>query len=298
MTMPSLSPTMERGNIVSWKVGPGDAIKPGDVLAEIETDKATLAFENVSDEGYIARILVPAGSRDVDVGTLVAVVVEDAAEVPAFADYTADGGPAAAAPAPAAAGAAAGAAAAAAPPTPRVVASSRLGPAARMLLEASGLSPSDVTPTGPNNIITKGDVLAAIEAGVKPGSGAAAAAAATVPAAPKAAAPAAAAPAPPKAAPAPAAAAAPAAAKPAAAPAAGGLHTDTPNSQIRRIIAQRLLESKRDTPTMYLAAEARLGGVAELRAALAARGTKVRAVQGRGPARGRAACNHRCRHDW
>ena len=60
LTMPSLSPTMERGNILKWMAKEGDELKPGDVLAEIETDKATLAFENQED-GVLAKIVVPAG---------------------------------------------------------------------------------------------------------------------------------------------------------------------------------------------------------------------------------------------
>jgi pyruvate/2-oxoglutarate dehydrogenase complex dihydrolipoamide acyltransferase (E2) component len=65
--MPALSPTMEAGSIISWQVKEGDAVEAGTVLAEIETDKATLAFEN-QDDGFIARILAPAGSRDIRVG--------------------------------------------------------------------------------------------------------------------------------------------------------------------------------------------------------------------------------------
>ncbi|PNH07466.1 Dihydrolipoyllysine-residue acetyltransferase [Tetrabaena socialis] len=283
MTMPSLSPTMDRGNIVEWKVKPGDAIKPGDVMAEIETDKATLGFENVADEGFVARILVPSGARDIPVGAQVAILVEDEASIAAFADYTADGASSSSSGS-SGAGAevveAVEAAAAAPAAPPRVVASDRLGPAVRHLLGSAGLSPEDVTPTGPRNIITKGDVLAAIEAGVRPGSGAAAAAAAAVAAAapaPKAPAPAAAA-APPaaKPAPPPASAAPPKPAAPAAAPLpSGGSYTNTPNSQIRRIIAARLLDSKRNTPTMYLSVDAGLDAIADLRAALAAKGTKV-----------------------
>lgn len=64
--MPALSPTMDRGNILQWNVKEGQQIGPGDVLAEIETDKATLAFEN-QDEGYIARILQPSGAQDIKV---------------------------------------------------------------------------------------------------------------------------------------------------------------------------------------------------------------------------------------
>ncbi len=250
--MPSLSPTMERGNIVAWKVSEpgtrrhgapssrglvpaspaaalpeapwltqqrqvkeGDAIKPGDVLADIETDKATLGFEN-QDEGFVAKLLVPGGASNVAINTPVLVIVEDPALIPQFKDY----GAAAAAPAAAPAAAApAPAAAAAAPARPGVQANHRIGPAARMLLEEAGLTAADVAPTGPNNIVTKGDVLAAIAAGIKPG-GSRAVAVAAQPAAPAAPA---------------------AAAKPAATPATAAAgakakapnYTDTPTTQVR-----------------------------------------------------------------
>jgi pyruvate dehydrogenase E2 component (dihydrolipoamide acetyltransferase) len=96
--MPALSPTMTTGSVAKWHVKEGQTVGPGDVLADIETDKATLAFEN-QEEGVIARLLVPDGARDVAVGAPVAVMVEDEASVAAFADY----GAAAAAAAPAAA---------------------------------------------------------------------------------------------------------------------------------------------------------------------------------------------------
>ena len=84
--MPALSPTMTQGNIAKWHVSPGDEIAPGTVLADIETDKATLAFENQED-GFIAAILRPDGARDVPVGEAVAIIVEDSADVAAFAGY-------------------------------------------------------------------------------------------------------------------------------------------------------------------------------------------------------------------
>jgi pyruvate dehydrogenase E2 component (dihydrolipoamide acetyltransferase) len=218
---------MEMGNIISWGVKEGDEVTAGTILAEIETDKATLAFEN-QDEGFIAKILAPAGSKDVKVGQLVAVIVEDADQIPAFANFTADGGASSSSSGgtqqPAAA--AAGAPAAAAPKQQRVKANFRIGPAARMALQEAGLTTDDVNPTGPNNIITKADVLAAVAAGVKPsGSAPAAAAAPAADKAPAAAQPAAA----PK-------QQAPAAAKPAAAaapPREGVTYDDIPNTQVR-----------------------------------------------------------------
>jgi hypothetical protein len=110
LTMPALSPTMEHGNIASWEKAIGDEVGDGDVLAEIETDKATVAFES-AESGYMARIFVPAGTQEVPVGELLAIMVEEEEDIAAFADYEPEGGgggaaapaaPAAAEPAPAA----------------------------------------------------------------------------------------------------------------------------------------------------------------------------------------------------
>lgn len=101
LAMPALSPTMSQGNIAKWYVKVGDEIAAGTVLADIETDKATLAFENQED-GYIAAILKPEGSKDVPVGETVAIVVEEQGDVAAFKDYSGDSS-ASAAPAAAAA---------------------------------------------------------------------------------------------------------------------------------------------------------------------------------------------------
>lgn len=96
--MPSLSPTMSQGNIVKWHVKAGDEVKPGTLLADVETDKATLGFEN-QDDGFVAKILVADGTKDIPVGTPVAVFVEDAGDVAAFANYAAGGAAKSAAPA-------------------------------------------------------------------------------------------------------------------------------------------------------------------------------------------------------
>ncbi|WP_204312618.1 biotin/lipoyl-containing protein, partial [Escherichia coli] len=71
--MPALSPTMEEGTLAKWLVKEGDTVKSGDLMAEIETDKATMEFEAV-DEGVIAKILVPEGTDNVKVGTVIAVL--------------------------------------------------------------------------------------------------------------------------------------------------------------------------------------------------------------------------------
>src|SRR3954470_12525426 len=82
LKMPALSPTMEEGTLAKWLVKEGDSVAAGDLLAEIETDKATMEFEAV-DEGRIARILVPEGTDEVKVGTVIALIAGEGEEVPA-----------------------------------------------------------------------------------------------------------------------------------------------------------------------------------------------------------------------
>lgn len=84
ITMPALSPTMEEGNLSKWLVKEGDKIAPGDVIAEIETDKATMEVEAV-DEGTIAKLVVPAGSEGVKVNALIAILAEEGEDVAAAA---------------------------------------------------------------------------------------------------------------------------------------------------------------------------------------------------------------------
>ncbi|CAF1046042.1 unnamed protein product [Rotaria sordida] len=86
IALPALSPTMESGTLRSWAKQEGDKISEGDILAEIETDKATLGFESI-DEGYLAKIIIPAGSKDIPVGKLCAVIVENQEDIAAFKDY-------------------------------------------------------------------------------------------------------------------------------------------------------------------------------------------------------------------
>lgn len=84
--LPALSPTMEMGTIVSWEKKEGDKLNEGDLLAEIETDKATMGFET-PEEGYLAKILVPAGSKDVPLGKLLCIIVSNEEDIAAFKDY-------------------------------------------------------------------------------------------------------------------------------------------------------------------------------------------------------------------
>ncbi|MFG1311934.1 biotin/lipoyl-containing protein, partial [Xanthobacter tagetidis] len=100
--MPALSPTMEKGNLSKWVKKEGDTVKSGDVLAEIETDKATMEVEAV-DEGVLAKILVPEGTQDVPVNQVIAVIAAEGEDVKAAAGSAGKGAaPAAVAPAPAA----------------------------------------------------------------------------------------------------------------------------------------------------------------------------------------------------
>ena len=104
--MPALSPTMEKGNLAKWLKSEGDAVKPGDVIAEIETDKATMEVEAV-DEGILAKIIVPAGTQDVPVNELIAIIAADGEAVSAPSAAPVAAAPAAAVAAPAIAPAAA-----------------------------------------------------------------------------------------------------------------------------------------------------------------------------------------------
>lgn len=89
--MPSLSPTMEKGNIAKWCKKEGDEVNPGDILAEVETDKATVDFE-MQEEGYIAKLLVEEGAKDVSLGEIVAILVTNKEDVAAFKDYKSEKG--------------------------------------------------------------------------------------------------------------------------------------------------------------------------------------------------------------
>ncbi|KAF2887497.1 hypothetical protein ILUMI_18676 [Ignelater luminosus] len=105
VTLPALSPTMESGTIISWEKKEGDKLSEGDLLAEIETDKATMGFET-PEEGFLAKILIPAGAKNVPIGKLVCIIVPNESDIAAFKNFQDDSPaappPAAAAPAPAA----------------------------------------------------------------------------------------------------------------------------------------------------------------------------------------------------
>ncbi|SNS59700.1 pyruvate dehydrogenase E2 component (dihydrolipoamide acetyltransferase) [Sphingomonas laterariae] len=249
LKMPALSPTMEEGTLAKWLVKEGDEVKSGDLLAEIETDKATMEFEAV-DEGTIAKILIPEGTDGVKVGAVIALIAGEGEDASAAAAAPAPKAEKPAAPAPKAepevAAKAAPTPAPAAAPVPastddRVKAT----PLARRIAQAQGIDLASVAGTGPNGRIVKADVE-----GGKPA--AAAAPAAQAPAAPIA--------------------------TPAAAPA--GIPSETIKlSNMRKTIAKRLTESKQTVPHYYLTIDCNLDALLKLRgelnAGLEGRGIKL-----------------------
>ncbi|RYD41497.1 MAG: biotin/lipoyl-binding protein [Sphingomonadales bacterium] len=260
LKMPALSPTMEEGTLAKWLVKEGDTVKSGDLLAEIETDKATMEFEAI-DEGVVSQILVAEGTDNVKVGTVIAVIAgegEDAASAKA-----------APAPAPAAAPAAAPKAEATAPaaapaPTPAPAPAAapaasgeriKASPLAKRLAAEQGIDLKSLTGTGPGGRIVKADLEGAP-------AGAAAPAATPAPA------PAAAAP-----------AATPAPATAGAIPDFGIPHEDEKLSGMRKTIARRLTESMQQSPHIYLTVDIRLDALLKLRgqlnASLESRGVKL-----------------------
>ncbi|VWX57213.1 pyruvate dehydrogenase complex dihydrolipoamide acetyltransferase [Sphingorhabdus sp. 109] len=261
LQMPALSPTMEEGTLAKWLVKEGDSISSGDLLAEIETDKATMEFEAI-DEGVIAKILVAEGTDNVKVGDVIAIIAEEGEDV----------GDAKAAPAPKAEKAAEPAAQKEEPapapkpapkaspaPTPKAAAQSgddrlKISPLARRLAEQKGVDLSAVTGSGPGGRIVKADIDAA-EGGTAPAKAEAAA-------------------------PAPIAAPAPAAKKSAAAGSEFDIpHTVEKLSGMRKTIARRLTEAKQTIPHYRVSIDINIDKLLKLRgelnASLEARGIKL-----------------------
>jgi len=256
--MPALSPTMEEGTLAKWLVKEGDTVSSGDVIAEIETDKATMEFEAV-DEGVIGKIVVAEGTEGVKVNSLIAVLLEDGESADDI------GSASAAAPAPAAEEAPAEAPAVIAAPAPAAPVKadgSRLfaTPLARRIAADKGLDLSQIQGSGPHGRIIKADVEGAT-------------------AQPVAAAPAAAAPAP--------ASAAPAAAAVATGPSTDVVlktYADRPYEEVsldgmRKTIAARLTEAKQSVPHFYLRRDIQLDELLKFRSQLnkqlEARGVKL-----------------------
>jgi pyruvate dehydrogenase E2 component (dihydrolipoamide acetyltransferase) len=275
LKMPALSPTMEEGTLAKWLVKEGDDVKSGDILAEIETDKATMEFEAV-DEGKIAKILVPEGSEGVKVGAPIAIMAgegegEDAgaaasaapkADTPAPAPPTAPTAPKAdvpskAPPASAPVETPAAPAAPAAPTPPRAEGDRvKASPLARRLAQAQNIDLSNIQGSGPGGRIVRADIDAA--AGKAPAAAPSAQPSAAV----------------------------------AAAPAVGTGHLVMPGpmeqaipheeaklSNIRKTIARRLTEAKQQVPHIYLTVDIQLDALLKLRgelnAGLESRGVKL-----------------------
>ena len=260
--MPALSPTMEEGTLAKWLVKKGDSVAAGDILAEIETDKATMEFEAV-DEGTIASIEIDEGTEGVKVGAVIAMLAEDGEDLDAAA--SSGGGEAEAAPAAEKADASkettaepakaepresaeparapAASSPAPAPDGKRIVAS----PLARRIAEQEGIDLSGVTGSGPNGRIVKADLEGAAKG---------------------------AAPAPTQSMDKPA--------TPAKTPAEsefGAPYEATKLNNVRKVIARRLTEAKQTVPHIYLTVDVRLDALLDLRkqlnASLEADGVKL-----------------------
>ncbi|WP_353230111.1 pyruvate dehydrogenase complex dihydrolipoamide acetyltransferase [Novosphingobium sp.] len=262
--MPALSPTMEEGTLAKWLVKAGDKVSSGDILAEIETDKATMEFEAV-DEGVIVSIDVGEGSEGVKVGTVIATIASEDEEAPArattVAPATAPAAPAAPVAIPAPVAAPVIPATAPAPAAPPAAAGARVlaSPLAKRIAQAKGIDLSTVSGSGPNGRIVRADLDAA--------PAAAPVVAAQAPA-----------PAP---APAPVAATPPTAVAPTPAPVPdfGIPYTASKLNNVRKTIARRLTEAKQTIPHIYLTVDVRLDALLKLRgqlnAALAPQGIKL-----------------------
>ena len=269
--MPALSPTMEEGTLAKWLIKEGDVVKSGDLMAEIETDKATMEFEAV-DEGTVVKILVAEGTDNVKVGTVIAIIAEEGEDASSVSSAPAKSET----PEPAAKESEAkpdpkdpNDTGSEAKPAPRTEASAedhgrpaeagqassgdrvKASPLARRLAADKGIDLGAVSGSGPKGRIVKADVENA-----KPG--AAPAAAKTETAAPTAAAPA-------------------PAAKPATVPDIP--HEATKLSNVRKTIARRLTESKQTVPHIYLTVNIRLDALLKLRGelnkSLESRGVKL-----------------------
>ncbi|CAM5632993.1 dihydrolipoamide acetyltransferase family protein [Mycolicibacterium aubagnense] len=279
ITMPALSPTMEEGNLAKWLVKEGDKVSPGDVIAEIETDKATMEVEAV-DEGTVAKLVVPAGTEGVKVNAVIAILAAEGED----AGAAAKGGDAAPAKAEAPKAEAkaevpkaepAKAEAAATPAAPKsagngaapATAGERTfaSPLARRIAKDAGVDVAAITGSGPHGRVVKADVEAAIS-----GGGVAKAASAAAPAA-----------------------AAPAAAAPAVKPMSDdavlklfeqGSYDLVPHDNMRKTIARRLVEAKSTIPHFYLTLDCELDALLKLRSELNAAAPMKKTEKGDVPA--------------
>lgn len=228
--MPALSPTMTEGTLSKWVKKEGDVVKAGDVIAEIETDKATMEVEAV-DEGIIGKILVAEGTEGVPVNQLIALLLEDGEDASVLAGHVSGGTVASVQPVATAATPIMSAPATASVPASaahdeRVVAS----PLAKRIAEQGGVDLSQVHGTGPHGRVIKADVEDALMKGVAKGGAASSVATVSV---------------------------------------SSGRNaiefTEIPNSGMRKTIAKRLTESKQNVPHFYLSLDCELNGLLNAR---------------------------------
>lgn len=240
--MPALSPTMTEGNLAKWHKAVGDKVQSGDVIAEIETDKATMEVEAV-DDGVIGKILVPEGSQGIQVNAPIAVLLEEGEDASSAENYKAASPAAPAAPKEKPQQAVIPEKQEIAPKTPntskepepkanhtqnRIIAS----PLAKRIAKDKGIDLSSLKGTGPNGRIVKADVLAGKSTISQKGSATA----------PKSSIDA-----------------------KAMADALGRSYQEEPNTQVRKIIASRLLEAKQTIPHFYLTIECAIDPLLALR---------------------------------
>ncbi len=250
--MPALSPTMESGTLSKWLVKEGDTIASGDVLAEIETDKATMEVESI-DEGHIAKILVAEGSEEVPVNQMIAVLLEDGEDESALEGFGVGGAGGGAetaktvAPEPAPANIPEAQQTTAATPV-QSAAKVFASPLAKRLAQQNNLDLAGISGSGPNGRIVKRDIEAAVAGG-----------GATISAAP-----------------------APSAVALAEGPSdqailamyEEGTYDIVPHDGMRKIIAQRLQESKQTVPHFYLTLDCKLDALLAVRKAMNDRSPK------------------------
>lgn len=229
---------MESGTIVSWDKQEGDELSEGDLLAQIETDKATMEFET-PEEGFLAKILIPAGSKDVPIGKLLCIIVENKEDIAAFKSYVPEedttpavekpaevaAPPPPPSPAPSAPPSPPSVAPATAPSTPPPAPGGRVfaSPLAKKIAQEKGIELAALQGSGPGGRVVAQDVSMVT----------------------------------------PAVAAAAAAPTPVFAP--GTEFTDIPLTNVRKVIAKRLLESKQTIPHYYLSVDIRVDDLLEVR---------------------------------
>jgi pyruvate dehydrogenase E2 component (dihydrolipoamide acetyltransferase) len=258
--MPALSPTMTEGNIARWLKKEGDAVHSGDVIAEIETDKATMEYE-AADEGRLGKIIVPEGAQGIKVNQPIALLLEEG-EDPAALDKFSASPPVASAPAaraaPAAPPAIAPPTAEPAPATQAVVAAAHVpiqtngerifaSPLARRMAIHAGLDLAAIRGSGPQGRVVKADVErtlgqpGAIVPGAGPGIALARPATQAV------------------------------AKPPVPAFADSPPYSEKPHSAMRRVIARRMAESKQTVPHFYMSVDCAIGDLLKIRAGLNAK---------------------------